>query len=78
MNNNLPNANIVQENIIFIDNAKLEEPIYCEREQVIAVSRRSRYNNKKLRSICITVILIELALVSVIILIIAMNMFIIN
>ena len=77
MNDNLPNASPV-ENTLFVYDAKLEEPIYCEREQIIAVSRRSKYNNKQLRSICITVILIELALVGVIILIIALNMFIIN
>ena len=77
MNDNLPNA-LPIENTLFVHDAKLEEPIYCEREQIIAVSRRSKYNNKQLRSICITVILIELALVGVIILIIALNMFIIN
>lgn len=77
MNDNLPNA-LPVENTLFVYDAKLEEPIYCEREQIIAVSRRSKYNNKQLRSICITVILIELALVGVIILIIALNMFIIN
>ena len=77
MNDNVPNA-LPVENTLFVYDAKLEEPIYCEREQIIAVSRRSKYNNKQLRSICITVILIELALVGVIILIIALNMFIIN
>jgi hypothetical protein len=77
MNDNVPNA-LPVENTLFVYDAKLEEPIYCEREQVIAVSRRSKYNNKQLRSICITVICIELALVGVIILIIALNMFIIN
>ena len=76
MNDNLPNA-LPVENTLFVYDAKLEEPIYCEREQVIAVSRRSRYS-KHLRYICITVMFIELALVVVILLIYAMNMFVIN
>ena len=77
MNDNVPNA-LPVENTLFVYDAKLEEPIYCEREQVIAVSSRSRYNNKKLRYICITVMFIELALVVVILIIIALNMFIVN
>ena len=77
MNDNVPNALPVK-NTLFVYDAKLEEPIYCEREQVIAVSSRSRYNNKKLRYICITVMFIELALVVVILIIIALNMFIVN
>ena len=77
MNDNVPNALPVK-NTLFVYDAKLEEPIYCEREQIIAVSSRSRYNNKKLRYICITVMFIELALVVVILIIIALNMFIIN
>ena len=76
MNDNLPNA-LPIENTLFVYDAKLEEPIYCEREQVIAVSSRSRYN-KKLKYICITVMFIELALVVTIIVIYAMNMFIVN
>ena len=77
MNDNVPNA-LPVENTLFVYDAKLEEPIYCEREQVIAVSSRSRYNNKKLRYIFITVMFIELALVVVILIIIALNMFIVN
>ena len=77
MNDNLPNA-LPVENTLFVYDAKLEEPIYCEREQVFTVSSRSRCNNKKLRYICITVMFIELALVVVILIITALNMFVVN
>ncbi len=67
MDDNLPNAVEVENNIIYVNDARLEE-LYCESECSILV--RSICNSKRLKIICIKIICSELVLVGMIILLI--------
>ena len=75
MDDNLPNAVEVENNIIYINDATLEE-LYCESESVMLV--RSICNSKRLKTICIKIICSELVLVGMIILLIFIIMLFMN
>lgn len=75
MDDNLPNAVEVENNIIYVNGAILEE-LYCESEYVMLL--RSVCNSKRLKTICMKIICTELVLVGMIILLIFIIMLFMN
>lgn len=67
MNDKLPNAVEIKKDIIYVNDARLEE-IYCESESTMLI--RSICDSRRLKKICIRIICFELILLGIIILLI--------